>query len=380
MGGNTEHAAGPESGRWKSETDIQVTRTYMPPASEYQAYLTEIWERGWVTNHGPLVTGLEEKLREILDVPHLYFLSNGTVALQIAIKALGLSGEIITSPFSYVATTSSIVWENCRPVFADIEPDAFTLDAEKAEAAITPQTTAILATHVFGNPCDVEGLQDVADRHGIHLIYDAAHAYGVEYKGRGLFRYGDISTLSCHATKLFHTIEGGAIATMDEDLAHKMAYMRNFGHNGQEAFWGLGINGKNSEFHAAMGHCMLPRMQEIISNREKTDARYRSLLEGVADRLTYQKIRPGTTYNYAYFPVVFDTEEELLNVKDNMNAANIFPRRYFYPCLSALDYVEGGKQAPLSGDLSKRVLCLPYHSELGQDLQENIVKLLVEAL
>ncbi|MFA0964688.1 DegT/DnrJ/EryC1/StrS family aminotransferase [Roseivirga sp. BDSF3-8] len=365
---------------WKSEEPVQVTKTYLPPQEEYQQFLNGIWNRAWVTNHGPLVTQLEEDLSAMLDVPYLKFLNNGTIALQIAIKALDLKGEVITSPFSYVATTSSLVWENCTPIFADIEPGTFTLDPQQVEKAITPRTTAIMATHVFGNPCDVEGLKQVAEKYNLSIIYDAAHAYGVRYKGESLFRYGHFSTLSCHATKLFHTIEGGAITTIDEELNHKMSYMRNFGHNGQEDFYGLGINGKNSEFHAAMGLCLLPKMKDLIHQRETIFKNYQKLLEKVAEKVSYQEIRTGTDYNYSYFPVVFESEEDLLRVQKQMNAANIFPRRYFYPCLSSLNYVQDTGRTPVSTGLSKRILCLPFHSQLDSDLQENISTLLLKAI
>ena len=341
---------------------INVTKAYLPPLEEYHQYLQGIWERVHVTNHGPLVLELEARLKAHLGVKHLFFVNNGTIALQIAIKALGLGGEIITTPFSYVATTSSIVWEGCRPVFVDIEPETLTIDAARIEEAITDQTTAILATHVYGNPCDVDLIGQIAARHGLKVIYDAAHAFGIRHQGQSLLAYGDVATLSFHATKLFHTGEGGAIVTDNDALAHRIAYMRNFGHNGPEAFWGVGINGKSSELHAAMGLCVLPRMPQLIESRRQIFAGYDQLL-AKAD-LQRPVLRAATEYNYAYYPVLFPTEEKLLEARDALNREQIFPRRYFYPALNTLAYV-GHQPLPVAEDVARRVLCLPLYHDLS---------------
>jgi dTDP-4-amino-4,6-dideoxygalactose transaminase len=247
--------------------NITVTKPFVPPFGEFQTYLQGVWEREWFTNNGPLVNELELKLKEKLDVDHLLFLSNGTIALQIAIRALDLQGEIITTPFSYVATTSSIVWERCDPVMVDICPDTLNIDPEKIEQAITSRTSAILATHVFGNPCDVEAIEKIAEKHQLRVIYDAAHAFGTQYKNRSLLSYGDVSTCSFHATKLFHTIEGGAVTTSNPDILKNMAMMRNFGHSSLTDFGGVGVNGKNSEVHAAMGLTNLKYVDEILKVR-----------------------------------------------------------------------------------------------------------------
>ena len=240
---------------------IPITKPFLPPLEEYQKYLEGIWKRQWLTNMGPLASELEMKLKEHLGLKHLLFVTNGTVALQMAIKALDLQGEIITTPFSFVATTSSIVWEGCTPVFADIDKDTLNIDATKIEAAITDKTTAILATHVYGNPCDVVAIEEIAKKHNLKVIYDGAHAFGVEVNGRSIFEYGDISICSLHATKLYHSGEGGLIVTKDSVLLKKIASMRNFGFAGSEAFSELGINGKNSEFHAAMGLANIPHIE-----------------------------------------------------------------------------------------------------------------------
>ncbi|QHT69580.1 DegT/DnrJ/EryC1/StrS family aminotransferase [Rhodocytophaga rosea] len=343
---------------------INVTKAYLPPLAEYTKYLEGIWERCHLTNNGPLVQELEQKLKDYIGVKHLFFVNNGTIALQIAIKALSLKGEIITTPFSYVATTSSIVWENCIPVFADIDPDTLMISPAAIEKAITPATSAILATHVYGGPCEVEAIEKIALKHKLKVIYDAAHAFGTIYKGNSILNYGDISTLSFHATKLFHTTEGGAIVTNDDNLAHTISYMRNFGHKGQEDFWGLGINGKNSEFHAAMGLCILPRIKEIMDKRKQASKMYDSLLDN--ETIHKPHIFGNTIYNFAYYPVLFPSENILLRVRDALNAKQVFPRRYFYPSLNSLNFVYQ-QNMPVSEDISKRVLCLPLYYELSEN-------------
>jgi dTDP-4-amino-4,6-dideoxygalactose transaminase len=341
---------------------IPVTKSYLPPIEEYIEYLNRIWASNQLTNNGPLVQELEEKLKEYLGVRHLFFVSNGTIALQIAIKTLDLKGEIITTPFSYVATTSSIVWEGCQPVFVDIDPKTLCLDPDLIEAAITPRTCAILATHVYGIPCDVEKIQTIAEQHSLKVVYDAAHTFGVQYLGKSLASYGDIATLSFHATKLFHTVEGGAIITNDDELAHRIRYMRNFGHKGQEDFWGLGINGKNSEFHAAMGLCNLPHLPEIIAARKQVSGWYDEFLKGTA--LTHPILPAGTLYNFAYYPVLFPSEVDLLNARDLLNDEMIFPRRYFFPNLNCLPYLEK-RSFPVTENVAPRVLCLPLYDGLS---------------
>ncbi|HLX52563.1 MAG TPA: DegT/DnrJ/EryC1/StrS family aminotransferase, partial [Aquella sp.] len=253
---------------------IPVTKPFLPPIEEYKIYIDGIWQRNWLTNNGPLVNELELKLKEYLDLPHLLYLSNGTAALQVAIRALELKGEIITTPFTYVATVSSIVWEGCKPVFVDINPNSLNIDPAKIEAAITKNTSAILATHVYGNPCDIDAIHDIAERNHIKVIYDAAHCFGTKYNGKSVFAYGDISTTSFHATKLFHTIEGGAVFTNESRLLKKMDLLRNFGHNGPEDFIEVGINAKNSEIHAAMGLVNLKYIAGILESRRNQSERY----------------------------------------------------------------------------------------------------------
>jgi dTDP-4-amino-4,6-dideoxygalactose transaminase len=356
---------------------LRVTRSSLPPLEEYAAYLDEVWRRGHLTNHGPLATELEEQLSEQLAVPHVLLMANGTLALQISVRALDLHGEIITTPYSYVATTSAIVWEHAEPRFVDIEPRTFTIDTDQIEASITERTTAILSTHVYGFPCDVDRIADIAARHGLKVVYDAAHAFGVWYRGRPLPSYGDVSTLSFHATKIFHTVEGGAVATEDGELAERVAYMRNHGHDGEEAFSGLGINAKCSELHAAMGLCLLPRVAEIVAERRERVELYQALL--APSGIVTWEVPEGLSWNYGYFPVVFTSEQVLLKVREALQRQGVFPRRYFYPPLTSLPYVDCAP-APIAASISERVLCLPLHERLPLDEVRRVAAILTHAL
>jgi dTDP-4-amino-4,6-dideoxygalactose transaminase len=360
-------------------TVINVTKTFLPPLEEYTKYLHGIWERNHITNHGPLVNELEEKLKEYLGVRHFFFVNNGTIAIQIALKALDVQGEVITTPFSYVATTSSIVWENAYPVFVDIDPQTFTIDVERIEEAITEKTSAILATHVYGIPCNVDAIERLAAKHKLKVIYDAAHAFGVRYNGVPLLSRGDISTISFHATKLFHTVEGGGVATNDDKLAHTISYMRNFGHKGQEEFWGMGINGKNSEVHAAMGLCNFPFIGEILQRRKELSALYDQYFSSNGITLQRPVVPAGTDYNYSYYPVVFESEKQLLSVKNSLNASYIYPRRYFFPPLHALPYVESSGK-PVTESISTRVLCLPLFHDLSKESIKRICSIIAEVM
>lgn len=354
---------------------IPVTKPFLPPLADYEKYLEGIWKRQWLTNMGPLSSELEMQLKEHLGIRHLLYVTNGTIALQLAIKALELKGEIITTPFSFVATTSSIVWEGCKPVFVDIDEHSLNIDPGKIEAAIGPETCAILATHVYGNPCDVDAIDQIAKKHKLKVIYDAAHAFGVKLKEKAVFDYGDIATCSLHATKLYHSVEGGLVMTKDPLLLKKMAYMRNFGFNGPEAFAELGINGKNSEFHAAMGLANLPHVKKIHAQRKALTERYDKVLRNLkARKPEWQK---DASLNYAYYPLVFDTEEQLLKSMARLQANEIFTRRYFYPSLATtLPYLQA-KPLPITDAISKRVLCLPLYSDLSLEEVELIGRLLL---
>ncbi len=348
---------------------IPVTKTFLPPLEEYQQHLKEIWNSNQVANGGKLLFDLQRELKGFLGVDNMILTANGTLPLQIALKVLGEKGEVITTPFSYVATTSTIVWENCIPVFVDIHPEFLTIDETKIEAAITDKTTTILATHVFGNPCNVEQIEIIAKKHNLKVIYDAAHCFGVKYNGESLFNYGDISTCSFHATKIFHTGEGGAMFCKDEDLYKKLFYSHNFGHKGEEDFHGLGINAKMSELQAAMGLAVLPYVENLINNRKIIIENYDCLLN--FEKLRKITIRKQSEWNYSYYPVIFENEEKLLMVQKALNNKKIYPRRYFYPSLNNLNYV-AFQEMKISEDISNSILCLPLFTGIRKSEVEII--------
>jgi len=354
---------------------IPVTKPFLPPQQIYQSYLDGIWKRSWLTNMGPLASDLELRLKNTLKVNHLLFVTNGTVAIQLAIKALDLKGEIITTPFSFVATTSSIVWEGCTPVFVDIDEETLNIDADKIEAAITSQTSAILATHVYGNPCDVEKIDALAKKHNLKVIYDAAHAFGVRVNNKSIFECGDISTCSLHATKLYHSGEGGLVVTRNPELLKKLAYMRNFGFDGPENFAELGLNGKNSELHAAMGLANLKYIEEIHIKRKELTERYNhSLMHLRAYRPTWHK---ASENNFAYYPLVFESEEIMLESMELLKAHEVFTRRYFFPSLaSALPYLKP-QNFEVTDRVSRRVLCLPLYYDLTVEEVDLICRLIL---
>ncbi len=352
---------------------INVTQTFFPPLVEYQKQLERIWHNQWLTNRGELVLELEQKLKDYLKIDNIIVTNNGTIPLQIALKLLGNQGEIITTPFSYVATTAAIIWENCTPVFVDIHPDYLTIDETKIEAAITSKTTAILATHVFGNPCHIEEIERIAQKYNLKVIYDAAHCFDVQYNNKSIFEYGDVSTCSFHATKLFHTGEGGAMFANDTSLQQKLFYSHNFGHNGPLNFHGLGINGKISELQAAMGLAVFSYMDSIIKSRENVCAFYNENLN--FDILKTIKIRENTIWNFSYYPVIFENELQLLAVQKVLNDNQIFPRRYFYPSLNTINYVNANKM-PVSEDIASRIMCLPLYNGLNITVLKKIVAIL----
>ncbi|WP_291128906.1 DegT/DnrJ/EryC1/StrS family aminotransferase [Flavobacterium sp. UBA7682] len=352
---------------------INVTKTFFPPIEEYTEQLKRIWENQWLTNRGQLVLELEDKLKTHLNISNIILMNNGTIPLQIALKLLGNGGEIITTPFSYVATTAAIVWENCTPVFVDIHPEYLTIDETKIEAAITSKTTAILATHVFGNPCHIEAIEAIAQKHHLKVIYDAAHSFGVTYKDKSVFDYGDVSTCSFHATKLFHTGEGGAAFCKDKSLEHQIFYSHTFGHLGPIDYYGVGINGKISELQAAMGLTVLPYVAAIVKARKEVVDFYNTHLD--FSKLQPLKIRENTQWNYSYYPVIFETEEQLLAVQKALNDNDIYPRRYFYPSLNTIEYTQGNSM-PISESVAERVLCLPLYKELSRTETERIVSLI----
>lgn len=356
---------------------IPVTKSFLPPIEEYMAHVQRAYDNEWLTNRGELVLELEQKLTNYLDLEESKILitNNGTIPLQIALKLLAKGGEVITTPFSYVATTAAIVWENCTPVFVDIHPEYLTIDETKIEAAITDKTTCILATHVFGNPCDVDAIQAIANKYNLKVIYDAAHCFGVKYKGKSIFEYGDISTCSFHATKLFHTGEGGAIFCKDLELYHQIFYSHNFGHNGPNDFFGVGINAKISELQSAMGLSVLPYVRMIIEKRNTIIEIYNKSLRNIP--IVKLKIRDNTIWNNSYFPIIFNRESDLLGVLESMNEQKIFPRRYFYPSLNGINYVQN-RSVPVCESISKRILCLPLWVDLDIKDQVKIIETILK--
>lgn len=353
---------------------INVTKTFLPDFDTYSSTLKRAWDKVWLTNNGELVQELEAKLKTYLGVQNFLFTNNGTLPLQMALKALNITEEVITTPFSYVATTNAILWEGCKPVFVDIDAATLCIDATKIEAAITPHTQAILATHVYGIPCDIEAIDAIAKKHGLKVIYDAAHAFGVSYKGKSLLSYGDISTCSFHATKIFHTVEGGCVIANDDAVFKQLYLYRQFGHV-YDDYFSVGINGKNSEFHAAMGLCVLPHLEEIIEARKKASEYYHSLLQNVERPLIPGQVQ----YNYSYYPIIFKSETALLHAVQQLKEQGISGRRYFYPSLNELPFLQK-QSCPVSEDISRRVLCLPLYVGLQMNEVAHIAQLINQSI
>lgn len=344
---------------------INVTKPYLPSKEKFKKYVDDIFNSCWLTNNGRVLQTLESRLKNYLGVKNVILVNNGSLALQVAYKALGLKGDVLTTPFSFAATTSTLAWEGLKPVFVDIDPKTFAMDASLIDAAITPEASAIVPVHVFGNPCDVVAIRDIAKRHGLKVIYDAAHAFGVEYVEEGvrksIFTYGDISTVSFHSTKLFHTIEGGAVFTNDDELAEKVRKMINFGMSSPTSIDSVGTNAKMNEFQAAMGLCVLDEIEHIVESRRCIFETYKKELHDIAE---FQEWNLNSENNYAYAPVLFKSEDECLTVFDALLKTGVSPRRYFYPSLDTLDYVSPPQICPVSRDIASRILCLPLYPGL----------------
>lgn len=356
---------------------INVTKTYLPNKEKYKQYVDEIYKNSWVTNNGAMVKKLEKRLEEFLGVKNLVLVANGTIALEIAYRTLGVKGFALTTPFSFVATTSSLITNGILPIFVDIDSNSLNMDPNKIEELITPHTEAIVPVHVFGNGCDVEKIDSIAKKHNLKIIYDAAHAFGVDYKGESILNYGDISTLSFHATKLFHTIEGGALVINNDDLVEEARYLINFGIENEESIPHLGTNAKMNEFEAAMGLCMLDEMEFVIEQRKKIFEYYEEELNGL---VKFQEKNKDTTNNFSYFPIILEDETRLKKVQNALTYEKIFPRRYFYPSLDTLDYIEPKQYAANSRDISKKILALPIFVELEKADQDKIIKIVKESL
>lgn len=343
---------------------IEITRPFLPPLEEYVEMLRGVWERNRLTNDGPLLRRLEEELAGYLGIERLLLVANGTMALQIAYRALDLRGPVVTTPFTHISTTSSLVWEGCRPRFADIDPGSWNLSPAAVVDAVGPEVSGIVATHVYGNPCDVEGLEAVARRHDLRLVFDASHAFGTRVGDRSVLDFGDVSTLSFHATKLFHTVEGGAVVCRTPEAHERAFHLRNFGHAGPGRFKGVGINGKMSEIHAAMGLCNLTHADAVLAKRREDCRRYDEGLQGLP--LQRPVLHPDAAWNGAYYAVLLPSEAVLLDVVARLEPAGIRPRRYFHPSLSELDYVPEGR-VPVARDVASRVLCLPLAHGMGPE-------------
>lgn len=352
---------------------ITVTSPLIPPLEELTPYLKDIWERKWLTNNGHYHQTLEKALAEYLGVEHISLFTNGTLPIMIALQALRITGEVITTPYSFVATTHSLWWNNIKPVFVDIDPETCNIDPDKIEAAITPRTTAIMPVHVYGNPCDTEKIQATADKYGLKVIYDAAHAFGVTVNGESILNSGDMSTLSFHATKTYNTIEGGALVCRDEKTKQRIDYLKNFGFAGETTVVAPGINGKMDEVRSAYGLLELKYVDDSIEKRRYVASKYREALKNVAGINCLQDL-PGVRHNYSYFPIFVDTtkygmsrDELYVKLKEN----NIYGRRYFYPLISEFSTYSGLESSrrenlPISHKMADSVICLPMHHELSE--------------
>lgn len=367
-----------------SEKKIYVTQPFLPPLEEFKPYLEQIWESKWLTNNGPFHQRLEKKLAEYLGVDHLALFANGTFALVTALQALRITGEVITTPFSFVATTHSLLWNGIKPVFVDIHPETFNLDSEKIEAAITPHTTAIMPVHVYGKPCDVEKTQNIADIYGLKVIYDAAHAFGVNYKGESILKHGDLSTLSFHATKVYNTFEGGAIICRDAKMKKRIDDLKNFGFHDEVTVVAPGINAKMNEVQAAFGLLQLKYISEAIDRRREIDSIYREQLSDVPD-IFCPPLPSDTIYNYAYFPIIVETGYPISRdeLYEKLRQNGIFTRRYFYPLISDFPMYRGLPSAhrdnlPVATKVAGSVLCLPIYPALRLEDQQRIIKIIQE--
>jgi dTDP-4-amino-4,6-dideoxygalactose transaminase len=343
--------------------NIFVTQPSLAPFNEFTEILKGVWDRKILTHNGPLVQQLESELEQKLEVPHFTVVNNGTIALQIAIKALELQGEIITTPFTWIATVSAIKWEGCTPIFCDIDPKTLNIDPAKIEALITEKTVAIMPVHVFGTPCDVVEIEKIAKKHNLKVIYDGAHAIGSRFEDKSVLTFGDVTATSLHATKLLNTGEGGGCITQNTELDKKIKRIRFFGHSDDKTdIVEDGFNGKLTEIHAALGLANLKYYDTVLNDRRVKYLLYKEKLQKVPT-ITFQDIAAGET-NYSYFPIIFETEAQLLKVELELKENNVFPRRYFYPSVNTYTKVVSYQSCPISEDISKRILCLPLYLDL----------------
>lgn len=362
---------------------IYVTSPLLPSLEDFTFLLKEIWESKMLTNNGNFHQKLEEELAKYLKVPYLSLFTNGTLPLITALQAMRITGEVITTPFSFVATTHSLWWNGIKPVFVDIEPETCNLDPSKIEAAITPRTTAIMPVHVYGKPCKTKEIQEIANKYGLKVIYDAAHAFGVEINGESILNFGDMATLSFHATKVYNTLEGGALVVHDEQTKKRIDYLKNFGFASETEVVAPGINSKVDEVRAAYGLLNLKQVDHAINSRRKVAIRYRDELQGVKG-ITFFNDIPGVRHNYSYFPIFINAEEYGMTRDElyfKMKEYNVFGRRYFYPLISTFSTYRGLDSAnpdnlPVATQMSNNVICLPMHHALSENEVEYIPQII----
>ncbi|HQI41288.1 MAG: aminotransferase [Ignavibacteriales bacterium UTCHB2] len=367
----------------KENKNIFVTQPFLPPLEELIPYLEKIWANKWLTNDGEFHKQFEKELTEYLGVKYISLFTNGTLALITALQALKISGEVITTPFSFVASTHSLWWNGIKPVFCDIEPNTFNLDPEKIEAHITPRTTAIFPVHVYGNPCNVERIKEIADTYGIKVIYDGCHAFGVKVNDSSIFNFGDLSVASFHATKVFNTFEGGAIISNDEEMKKRIDYLKNFGFAGETTVIAPGINAKMNEFQAALGLLQLKYIDQSIEKRKVISEYYREKLSTVKG-IKFLNEQAGIKHNYAYFPILIDSKEygkTRDEVYSLLKENGIYSRRYFYPLISQFPTYKGLESSsvenlPIATRIAEEVLCLPIYPDLGSENLERIIELI----
>mgnify|MGYP006127829737 CR=1 FL=1 len=356
---------------------INVTKTYLPNIEKYNHYIETIYKNGWVTNYGPLVKLLEKRLAKYLGVKNLVLVSNGTAALEVAYRVLNVTNDVITSPFSFVATTSSLVANKLNPIFVDINSKSLNINSKNIEKYITNKTSAIVPVHVYGNACEIDEIQYIANKYNLKVIYDAAHAFGVNYKNQSILNYGDISTLSFHATKIFHTIEGGAVIINNDDLVNDIRLSINFGIENKESIVSVGTNTKINEFQAAMGLCVLDDMKKLDTSRERIYNIYMSEIKSI---VSFPDQNINSSRNFSYFPILLESEKILKGLQLKLENNNIFTRRYFYPSLDTLKYINPKQICPISRDVSSRVLCLPMYPQLSDEDVYSITKIIKKFL
>lgn len=358
----------------RTDNPILVTSPLLPDLQEFTSSLQQIWNSKWITNNGSFHQMLESALCEYLKVPYVSLFTNGTLPLLTALQALRITGEVITTPYSFVATTHSIWWNGCRPVFVDIDPKTGNMDPDRIEAAITPKTTAIMPVHVYGKPCDTKRIKRIADKYGLKVIYDAAHAFGVEVDGKSILNEGDLSTLSFHATKVFNTIEGGAMVMHDAETKKRIDYLKNFGFENEVEVVGPGINGKMDEIRSAYGLINLKKVDNAIEARHQVAIRYRKALRDV-EGITFFDDMPGVRHNYSYFPIFVDAEKYGMTRDElyyKMKESGVYGRRYFYPLISSFSTYRGLPSAsrenlPEAHKMADSVICLPMHHGLNKE-------------